>query len=182
MLAIGGLITAPYVLPVLPVAALPTYLRLLGIREVRPETRAMGDVPQIFADMLGWEELVAEVARVYRTLPPGERERAALWGSNYGAAGAVDYFGPRYGLPKAISGVQNYYLWGPAIAVERDDRDRFRAADLSPWFDRVEPAGEVRCRTAGSPAAAHPRMPRFQDAAGPVLATGEVLDVRTGSV
>ena len=147
VLAIGGLITAPYAMPILPVAVLPTYLQLLGMKEVRPETRAMGDVPQLLADMLGWEELVAEVARVYRALPPGERERAVLWGRDYGAAGAVDYFGPRYALPKAISGMQNYYLWGPGdrsgdvmIAIG------FEAADLSPWFERIEQSGEVRCR------------------------------------
>jgi len=147
LLAIGGLITAPYALPILPVAALPTYLRLLGMKEVRPETRAMGDVPQQFADMLGWDELVAEVARVYQSLPPGERERAVLWGRDYGAAGAVDFFGAQYGLPKAISGFQNYYLWGPGdrsgdvmIAIG------FEAQDLEPWFEHVERVGEVRCR------------------------------------
>jgi hypothetical protein len=147
LLAIGGLTTAPYVLPILPVSALPTYLRLLGIQEVRPETRAMGDVPQLFADMLAWDELVAEVMRVYRGLSPDEQRRAVLWGRDYGVAGAIDYFGAPYGLPKAVSGFQNYYLWGPGdrsgepmIAIS------FAAADLEPWFERVEPAGEVRCR------------------------------------
>ena len=32
---------------------------------------------------------------------------------NYGEAGAVDEFGPEYGLPTAISGHQNHYYWGP---------------------------------------------------------------------
>jgi hypothetical protein len=116
------------------------------MKDVRPETRAMGDVPQIFADMLGWDELVAEVARVYRTLPPADRERAVLWGRDYGVAGAVDYLGRRYALPKAISGMQNYYLWGPGdhggdvmIAIG------FEPADLAPWFAHIEPAGEVHC-------------------------------------
>jgi hypothetical protein len=31
----------------------------------------------------------------------------------YPQAGAVDFFGPRYGLPKAISSHNNYWLWGP---------------------------------------------------------------------
>lgn len=26
---------------------------------------------------------------------------------------SIDFFGPRYGLPKAISAHQNYYFWGP---------------------------------------------------------------------
>jgi len=146
LLLIGGVITAPYAMPILPVADLPTYLRLLGIQEVRPETRQMGNVPQIFADMLGWEELVTEVARVYAGLSPAERERAVIWGSYYGPAAAVDYFGPRYGLPRAISGHQNYFLWGPGdadggliIAVA------FNAADLAPWCDRLELVAQVAC-------------------------------------
>ena len=36
-----------------------------------------------------------------------------LWAQNYGQAGAIDFFGPKYGLPKAISGHQNYFFWGP---------------------------------------------------------------------
>jgi hypothetical protein len=31
---------------------------------------------------------------------------------NYGQAGAIDYFGPDLGLPRAISGHNNYWLWG----------------------------------------------------------------------
>ncbi|HSP97966.1 MAG TPA: glycosyltransferase family 39 protein [Candidatus Dormibacteraeota bacterium] len=146
VLVLGGLVTAPYALPVLPVSALPTYLGLLGMREVRPETRPMGNVPQIFADMLGWEDLVAEIARVYHALPPADRTRAVIWGRDYGVAGAVDLFGRRQGLPAAVSGAQNYFLWGPGersgevmIAVS------FPEEVLRPWFGHVELAGQVRC-------------------------------------
>jgi hypothetical protein len=143
---IGFAPLAPYVLPVLPVEALPAYLEKLRMKEVRAETRKMGNVPQVFADMLGWDELVAEIARVYASLAPEERRLAVIWGNSYDTAGAVDYLGRAYGLPKAISGHQNYYLWkprelpaGPMIAVG------FPKDTLSPWFDHVEPAGEVRC-------------------------------------
>src|SRR5262249_7633942 len=37
----------------------------------------------------------------------------AIFCQNYGEAGAIDFFGPRLGLPPAISGHQNYFLWGP---------------------------------------------------------------------
>jgi hypothetical protein len=63
-LIIGGVGVAPYALPVLPIAALPRYLSLLGVKAVRPERRAEGAIPQLFADMLGWQETVAAVARV----------------------------------------------------------------------------------------------------------------------
>ncbi len=63
---------------------------MLPLKEVRPEIRRMGEVPQIFADELGWESLVAEVAKVYESLPPAERSRAMIWGAAYGEAGAID--------------------------------------------------------------------------------------------
>ena len=46
--------------------------------------------------------MVRETARVYNALPPEERARTAIFANDYGEAGAIDYFGPRYGLPKAI--------------------------------------------------------------------------------
>jgi len=147
VLLIGGATTLPYVLPLLPIEMVPRYLEWLGMREVRPERRAVGDVPQLFADMFGWEETVAAVARVYDGLPAAERTRAVIWGAWYGEAGAVDLFGSAYGLPKAISGAQNYYLWGPGnqsgdviIAVN------ILADHLRPWCERVDEVAAVDCR------------------------------------
>jgi hypothetical protein len=57
--------------------------------------------------------MVATVAPVYNALPADVRARTAIFGQSYGQAGAVDLFGPKYGLPQAISGHQSYYLWGP---------------------------------------------------------------------
>jgi hypothetical protein len=56
--------------------------------------------------------MAATVARVYYWLPPEIRPRTAIFGRNYGQAGAIDLFGPKYGLPPAISGHQSYFLWG----------------------------------------------------------------------
>ncbi len=56
---------------------------------------------------------MATVAGVYQSLPADVRSRTAIFGQNYGQAGAIDLFGPRYGLPPAISGHQTYFLWGP---------------------------------------------------------------------
>ncbi len=74
---------------------------------------SLGPLPQIFADQFGWEEMTALVARVYNALPPDIRRQTAIFGQNYGQAGAIDLFGPKYGLPPAISGHQSYFLWGP---------------------------------------------------------------------
>jgi hypothetical protein len=67
----------------------------------------------LYADQFGWEEMTATVARFYQSLPADVRGRTAIFAQNYGQAGAIDLFGPKYGLPPAISGHQSYYLWGP---------------------------------------------------------------------
>ena len=146
LLLIGGAALAPYVLPVLPIAAVPQYLRLVKIKEVRPERRAEGEVPQLFADMFGSEEKVAAVARVYQAPPAEERSRCAIWGRDYGEAGAIDFFGRAYGLPRAISGNQNYYLWGPGpYSGECVITVNIAEKVLKPWFDRVDLAATVDC-------------------------------------
>jgi len=110
----GGAVTAPLVLPILPIETFIRYQALFGgAAAVKEERHAMGRLPQHYADMFGWEEMVATVARVYHRLPPDEQARCAIFASNYGEAGAIDLLGPKYGLPKAVSGHNSYYLWGP---------------------------------------------------------------------
>ena len=113
LLVVGGVVTAPLALPVLPVETFIRYQRALGFEPPRMERFRLGELPQHYADMFGWEEMTAEVARVYNSLPAEERPRCAVFARNYGEAGAIDFFGPRYGLPKAIGKHQNYFLWGP---------------------------------------------------------------------
>jgi len=108
-----GLPLVPVGLPLLPVERYVAYSALIGIRP-RPQERTQeGPLPQVFADMFGWEDLTRRVARVYHSLPPAEREKCGILADNYGQAGAIDFFGPRYGLPPAISMHNNYWLWGP---------------------------------------------------------------------
>jgi 4-amino-4-deoxy-L-arabinose transferase-like glycosyltransferase len=84
-------------------------------------------------ETIGWPAYVREIAAVYRSLPSGERSRAILLGSNYGESGAIDHFGPAYGLPAAY-GVHNaFWYWGPppatatvAVAIG------FRSSSLTP--------------------------------------------------
>jgi hypothetical protein len=61
----------------------------------------------------GWTELTGQVAAVYARLTPEERAHAAIFAGNYGEASALNFFGPALGLPPAISGHNNYWLWGP---------------------------------------------------------------------
>lgn len=65
-----------------------------------------------YVEELGWPELVQEVARIRDSLTPQEREHLAILGANYGEAGAIDLYGPQYGLPSAISGVNSFWVRG----------------------------------------------------------------------
>ena len=61
---------------------------------------------------IGWPELVQETARIRDSLAPEERAHLGILTGGYGAAGAINLFGPRYGLPRAISGINSLWLHG----------------------------------------------------------------------
>jgi Dolichyl-phosphate-mannose-protein mannosyltransferase len=110
---ITGAIFLPVAVPLLPPERFIGYQNALGIAPPKTEVGFDSVLPQHFADRFGWEEMTAKVADVYNSLSPDERAKAAIYGSNYGQAGAIDQFGSRYGLPKAISPHQSYFMWGP---------------------------------------------------------------------
>jgi len=113
-LVLGVAPLLPLVLPLLPIDTFLRYQSHLPFELPKTERSFIGEtLPQYYADEFPWRGLVAEVARVYHSLPPEEQQRTAIYGTNYGQAAAVDFFGPQYKLPKAISGHQNYFLWGP---------------------------------------------------------------------
>jgi hypothetical protein len=112
-LTVGGMVAAPLALPILPIMAAASYSDFWDIHKVRVENYDSGPLPQLFADMSGWPNQAKVVASVYRGLSAEERARCAILAANYGEAGAIDYFGPTYGLPRAISPHNNYYFWGP---------------------------------------------------------------------
>jgi hypothetical protein len=113
LMVLSGVLLAPFAIPVLPVETYIRYSKALHFQQPAIENWKLGPLPQIYADQFGWEEMVATVAHVYNNLSPDIRGKTAIFAQNYGQAGAIDLFGPKFGLPKAISGHQNYFLWGP---------------------------------------------------------------------
>ena len=115
LVAIMVLAAAPLdllALPILPPQQYLVYARTLHISLPKTEVHHAGALPQIFGDQFGWPELVEQVSKIYWSLSPEERARTAIFANNYGEAGAIDLFGPRYGLPPALSGHQTYFYWG----------------------------------------------------------------------
>jgi 4-amino-4-deoxy-L-arabinose transferase-like glycosyltransferase len=114
LIAVVGLILAPAAyFPMLSVEQYVAYSRLLHLRPVNIENHRMGPLPQLYADQFGWKEMAQVAANAYYKLPPDERKSCAIFGQNYGQAGAIDFFGAKMGLPPAISGHQSYFYWGP---------------------------------------------------------------------
>jgi Dolichyl-phosphate-mannose-protein mannosyltransferase len=115
LLILGGLVALPFGVPVLPVDAFLRYSQILPYaKSVKTERDAVGvPLPQLYADMFGWENIAEGVAQVYRDLPADDRAGCAILAGNYGEAGAIDYYGPAFGLPRAISGHNAYFYWGP---------------------------------------------------------------------
>jgi hypothetical protein len=148
VLAISGLLLVPFALPLLPAE---TFLRLNSITggadASRTENLVSSDLPQSFADRYGWKEMVASVKQAYDTLTPQEKVDACILAGNYGEAGAVDFYGAAVGLPRAISGHNSYYIWGPQGCTGKVIITiNFPKQDLTGGFDSVELGGQVKCK------------------------------------
>jgi len=132
LITAGGVLALPLTLPVLPVSALAK-----GPWE--------GSINKDLSATVGWESLVGQIAKVSATLPAVQRTHLVIFTGDYGAAGAVDLYGDRYGLPLAISGHNSYWWWGPGssgngattIAVD------LPRSYLQTIFSEVIPAGSV---------------------------------------
>jgi hypothetical protein len=145
LLAVTGILFAPIAMPVLPPETLLRYTDTIGISQPKLEHRQSSALPQLFADRFGWPEMVATVAQVYHDLPQAERARTAIFANDYGEAGAIDFYGPALGLPKAISGHLTYWYWGPrqytgetVIVLGEHRRER-----LERYFTSVEAVASV---------------------------------------
>ncbi len=157
-LIVGGVALLPIVVPILPVDGFVSYMNRLPFqlpRSERSHERAV--LPQHYADQFGWVEMTAMTAQAWERIPVEQRSDCAIFGQNYGQAGAIDFFGPRYGLPKSLSGHQTYWLWGPrgysgnCMIVLGDNQER-----LNELFEHVEYVG-----TSDNPYALERHVPVF---------------------
>ncbi len=139
LLVASIVILAPTVSPVFSPEGAIAYQKKLGIEPPKAENQRTGPLPQYFADEFGWREMAEATAQAYNSLSADERARTAIFANNYGEAGAIDFFGPRLGLPKSICNHQSYWLWGPrdydggiVIVLGSDgtgDREHFRSVE-----------------------------------------------------
>jgi len=110
--AANGALSLPLVLPVLPPDRLKTMMDSMHPRPKPIEAAGIGaPLMQMLSDEFGWPQLARDVESAYAALPASDRAKAAIFASNYGEAAAIDFYGS--GLPPALSGNNQYYLWGP---------------------------------------------------------------------
>ena len=108
-LVVTGVAALPLSLPVLSPSGLIAYAQAVGL------TGRGGTVPHlvqpVFAEEFGGNAGARRRNRLFRVATATER-RAAVYADTYGDAAALDFYGPRYDLPPAISSQNSYYLWG----------------------------------------------------------------------
>ncbi|MFA6597457.1 MAG: glycosyltransferase family 39 protein [Ignavibacteriaceae bacterium] len=145
ILIIGLGIVLPLVLPYFSFETVKEYVEKIGLN-TEIERGKKPPLPQILADRIGWEEKVELMRKAYTSLSVDERNRALLAGSNYGQAGAIDYYGKKYHFPPAVSGHNNYYLWSKEnlhgdILLQMDNIRSLE--DYQSLFDSVQAYGNV---------------------------------------
>ena len=151
VLLLTTLLILPMASPILRPDAWVRYTAAMHLRTRNSETFATGPLPQFYADRFGWDEFTRQTVAAFHSLSPEDRKRVCIFASNYGEAGAIDFLGPRYEaeLPPAISGQNNYWLWGPrgctgdlVIAIVHDKPEdllkKYKSVDIvghmdNPW-------------------------------------------------
>jgi Dolichyl-phosphate-mannose-protein mannosyltransferase len=106
-LAATAAATMPLSLPILPIDGFIAYSQMLGLTGHGADAHV---TQPVYAEQFGWDRLARDVASVYYALP--NRNNVAIYADTYADAGAIDFFGPAYGLPSAISSQNSYWLWG----------------------------------------------------------------------
>lgn len=139
---------APLALPILSPPDLEAYMNQIGIAPQQQERSFKGTVlPQTFADQLGWHDFVGQVEAAWSHIPMSERAATAIKVDNYGEAAALDLYG--YDLPPALSGHNQYFLWGlrgqhprNVLSVQQD------LDELRPYCQQVILLGKTWSRYA----------------------------------
>lgn len=112
-----GFFVLPFGLPVVPPEPMARYAAMTGITAgTKTNWGAQLELPQDYADMLGWREKAEAVASMLFVAEPRlarERAGALLYGANYGQAGALDLYGRELGLPPVVSLAGSWYFFGP---------------------------------------------------------------------
>ena len=161
LMAGNAIVALPFSLPVYKPDRMAEYGKTmtamgLGVM-LKWEDGELHDLPQDYADMVGWDELGHKVWDFYDTLSDSVKSGTAVYGEFYGCAGAMDYFRPDGTYPETYSFNDAYTQWIPrhpefehliyvgysdrveeyfreCFQVGRVEHPRFREKGLPIWF------------------------------------------------
>ena len=113
----SGLFTLPLSLPVYKPPRMVEY----GKKQIKRgldvmfkwEDGQVHDLPQDYADMVGWDELGRKVWAFFDELPDSIRSSTLVYGEFYGAAGAMEYFRPGPDYPEVYCFNDAFMEWVP---------------------------------------------------------------------
>ena len=145
----GALIIAPIALPFLPPKDYSSYASAIGFAPAPAEKDHSGELPQHVADRFGWRDRAELVKKAYDSLSPEEQAKCVIYGPDYGEAAAMEYYAEELGLPRSVSGHNNFWLWGPGdatgevvIVIAEPD------SGVLPLFESVQDMGVVTTKVA----------------------------------
>lgn len=111
-----GIFLSPFARPLLPLKQFLKFQGAWGLDPPSNEGQALNrGIPQFYADMHGWETLAKNVSKVYQSLSVEEQKNTLVYCSNYGKAGAIEYYSKKYPLPKVICSHNSYWYWWPDL-------------------------------------------------------------------
>jgi hypothetical protein len=144
-----GIFAIPYAMPIWSFKKLDKFYqataKYIDNGPLRWEDGKAHKLPQDFADMTGWKELSGIVTNTYMSLSIEDRQKCQIFASNYGEAGAIEFYTSKLGLPEPKSFSDNYLLWAPdsldaqyLIYVEWD------TATIKKLFKQIDFVGSIQ--------------------------------------
>ena len=127
---------------------------IVGVVLIKPVAPINSDLWEITSDvngevveMVGWDDLSAQVAEIYASIPDAEKARTVILAGNYGEAGALDLYKSVYPLPPVISGSNSLWERGyGSFEPETVIVVGFESSRALEYFQSCEDAGQVTNR------------------------------------
>ncbi len=150
-----SVVALPISLPILKPEAFIQFYKSVGMEKFhRWEDGEYYELPQDYADMIGWEELSLMVGETFQKLTPEQRARCVIMANNYGEAGSVNFYGTKYNLPQVISFNDSYIFWAPE-SIDAEYLIKIGDSDnLEEIFHQVDIVGRIstpHARQGGTP-------------------------------
>ena len=113
-----SLVAIPFGIPVLSFDNLLKYEKKTDHLIIYPfyrwEDGKIHEISQVYSDMTGWNELAGYVGKAYSGLSKEDQDSCTIYvESNYGDAGAINFYGKKYNLPDAVTFQESYVIWAP---------------------------------------------------------------------